>query len=564
MNAATVPQGLIRPDQMSLIVNGTVKNGYCRTRPGRSYIPLAFSEPKAQFVFSNGVPQGSGFYDSDIGKAFIYIVDGYVFVHDLASNVVTMLPTQYFSRFTPHIWTQQRGKYFIVQDGETSKALVFDGLEVRLDDEIPVGKMMNDGWGRMPLVSADRRKVYFSNHEMDPTATPISFTESTAYYLNARFFEPPRSMGKIMGMAFVPYADSSTGIGPLMVFCERGVQAYNVAVPRTQWTAVDIGQTVLKGIGSGSFGAYADKGAEVVFFDQNGRIRTIRNAQQNMMTGSPMPIDFALSPIIESSDKTLLEYSKAVTFDNRVLITSHPRRRYTSDNRMVVSHQGLCVLEMDVMSDNPYTWVFWTGMDVCTMAKGNFNGRDSMMMICRDEDNINRVYEMTTDQKYDRVVTSKGVINEPVEMIVGLPRLDFTDSMLVKAMGKANMRVSNIYEDLTITGRWQVNERQPHDWFVHKTTGHSQFAFNKCELSQKRDGVLERLVLPAPPEKYKNFYTTRPLFIFKGYCQLEEVFMSVDVFDGSDSSNTKCATPDVADTETVCEVDIFSYNPTAQ
>src|SRR5690606_21427842 len=144
---------------------------------------------------------------------------------------------------------------------------------------------------------------------------------------------------------FTPFQDTSTGIGPLMVFCERGVRAYNIAVPRTQWATADISQTILPRVGASSFFAYADKGSEVIFRDHSGRIRTIRNAQQTEATDANFANDFSIWPLIHNESPEYREYSQAVTFDGRTLVLVHPTAKFLGDGRANIAHRAIAVLE---------------------------------------------------------------------------------------------------------------------------------------------------------------------------------------------------------------------------
>ena len=60
MNAAVEPAGLIRKDELALIVNGTVRNGFLETRPSFEELPLVFSGTIDQLDFINGKYQGIG------------------------------------------------------------------------------------------------------------------------------------------------------------------------------------------------------------------------------------------------------------------------------------------------------------------------------------------------------------------------------------------------------------------------------------------------------------------------------------------------------------------------
>jgi hypothetical protein len=562
VNAASLPSAVMKANELSLIVNGTVRNGYLRTRPAWQWQPLAFLSAEAQLIFENGRYQGSEFFMSNYGNFFTYAIDGHLFSVNPTTRVVSKInEKQAFSKFSPHVWMKQRNKWMVAQDGvsppATSDGVTFTQEVVK--QGIPIGTLMAEGWHRLAVVSPDRRRIYFSDHELDPSSTPISFTEQTAYFANARYFEAPPSLGRIMGMAFTPYQDTSTGIGPLVVFCEKGTRAYNIAVPRSQWATNDISQTILPRVGASSFFAYADKGSQLVFRDQGGRIRTIRNAQQVEATDANFPNDFPVWPLIESEDTALRRYSQAVTFDGRVLILTHPVRDYLPDGRFNVAHKGIAVIENEVISDNPDVWTFWTGHHICGMDVGPVNGTETLMAFCRDEDGKNRLYSLTTDGDYDTVPGEGGAVPKAIRMTFAPPITDYNTPVASKRFRAGGVRLNEMRGTVEVTGRWERDGRQPVPWFNHKETHAACASFDKCKLTFMASGSNPRLVFPALPNGEDTFYKARPIFDIVGPAQVEELVMTADVIPATGNSNTSCKTIRQP-AQALCGLDIFAYN----
>src|SRR5215469_861789 len=132
----------------------------------------------------------------------------------------------------------QADKWFIAQDGE-SAAILYDGQTVRRSigdattrdkTEIPVGTMMAYGMGRVVLIVNDRDIAFGDLFGSSPTATDpadslIMFTERN--FLTEGFDAAiPFEQGVATGLAFFPQLDTSTGNGQLLVFSERGAQAF--------------------------------------------------------------------------------------------------------------------------------------------------------------------------------------------------------------------------------------------------------------------------------------------------------------------------------------------------
>lgn len=562
MNASVLPTAGLRSDELSLLINGTVRNGYLRTRPGWHFRPISFSSSEAQYHFETGRYQGSGFFMSNYGNVFIFAVDGHVFILDPKKNMLSKaVKHQPFSKFSPHVFIQQRNKWVIAQDG-VSPPLVSDGIEATqeaVQGGVPTGTLMVDGWHRLSVVSPDRRRLYMSDHELDVNSTPISFTEGQ-YFGSARYFEAPPSLGRIMGVAYTPYQDSSTGIGPLLIFCERGTRAYNVGIPRTEWVQGDISQTILPNIGACSHFAFAAKGGQLMFRDQSGRIRSIRNAQQFEATDADSPNDYAISTILDTEDTTLRQYSQAVNFDNRVLVLTHPQRFYHADGRFSVIHQGIAVLENETVSDKPDVWAFWTGRNICGMVVGNVDGQEVLLALCRDSDGKNRIYELVSDSMVDVVPGKSSPVDQQILMTWAPPITDFQTPTSPKVFKSAGMRITGLRGDLEIKGKWEMDGKQPYDWFTHKESHPACMVFGQrdCGIGFTADGSNPALMLPAIGHN-NRFYKGRPIFQIKGQAQVEESFITCEPLEPTTTSNVNCKGVDYGG-QLQCGVDIFEYS----
>lgn len=566
MNAAAIPPSALRKDELALIVNGTVRNGFLSTRPGWRWLPLAFSDANSQLQFESGMFQGMGFFMSSIGKFFVVCVDGFLYAIDPTSFVVVKLTQNaVFSKFSRHVWMQQRNRWFIVQDGE-SPPVVIDGYTMTQEvtaTSIPTGTFMADGWHRLAVVSPDRRRIYFSDHEMDPNSTPISFTEATDYFANSRYFEGPPSLGKIMGITFTPYQDTSTGIGPLVVFFEKGVRAYNVATPRSQWTTNDISQTILPRTGSSSFFAYGDRGSEIIFRDHNGDIRSLRNAQQLESLGRAQSTDFTIRGLLADEDAFLRRFSCAETFDNRVLVTTHPQRAYLPDNRFNVIHKGIAVLETEnLAADKEDVWVFWTGLNVCSMVAGPVRGEDSMLAFCSDEDGVNRIYSLSRADRDDTVNSSAGPQSKRIEMSFTTGFMDFDSPSSPKKMNSGGVRLSNMSGTVDINALWHRQGHRVDVWFKHSEKHPECVQFDGCSMFEPVKGSNSGLVLPSPPDKSDTFFKASVSMTIKGACTVEEMGFEAEEKSIAKITGIKCTALESAPPTPSCDVNVFGYSAT--
>lgn len=573
INAAALPLRNIRPDELPLMVNATVRNGYAETRPGWEWQPLSFFDAQQdQLSFEQGKYQGCGQFLSTAGPRAIFVVEGKVFSYDPLTGYIQNFTLDSgkapFSKLSHHAWVQQRGQWVIAQDGQSTSFRSNGAVSEQIltvvnpagveEPSVPTGTVMAEGWHRLFVADPSRSRVYASDHDMDPSSTPISFTEGTDYYLGARYFEVPPALGPIMGMAFPPYQDTSTGIGPLLVFCAKGVQAYNVAVPRTQWVTQDITQTILPSVGACSFNAYSDKGADLVFRDHEGRIRTIRNAQQFQSTGANFTNDFAIWNLYKNEDASLRSFSHAVTFDRRTLILTHPQRSFLSDKRYNVVHKSIAVMENDNLSDKPDVWSFWTGLNICGMVTIPVGGEDVLLAFCRDPDGVNRIYKLTKEGLYDK---TPGQVKK-IQMTLSTASLDFGASMQPKKLSGAAARLSALRGEVNIQGRWKSDNTQPQLWFNHAELHPNclQFSQEPCGVMQMASGVQPRLIFPTAPIKQNLFYEMSMTFDIFGPARFQELGFIAEIQAAPETTNTSCVPKTLQPAQVSCEVDPLCYD----
>lgn len=574
MNNAAEPSLLLRDDELSLIVNGTVRNGFVRTRPGWEHMVLSFADMNAQLQFEQGVYQGIGFFLYNNLRYYVVAVDGWLYFVDVNTFTVVRSASQSFSKFSPHVYFQQRNRWLIAQDGQ-SPAVVIDGYNLTQTTTatgVPTGTFMADGWHRLVVVSPDRHRIYISDHENNPNSTPISFTEGNQYFASASYFEGPPALGKIMGVRFTPYQDSSTGIGPLVVFFEKGIRAYNIATPRTQWTTTDISQTILPHTGSSSFMCYTDRGSDLMFRDQDGRIRSLRNAQQVYRnSGYDMPNDFPVWNLLRQEDTSLREYTCAATFDNRSLFSVFPRRRFRPDGRWCVIHDGLAVMENThvatqgtgaSISPRENVWAIWTGLPICGMTTGPVRGEESLVAFSCGADGRNRLHRLTRSKEYDVVSTSQGLVNRPIEMQIATGMRDYGNVSALKKVRTSAIWISDIVGNLNIQSRWTSDDSDAIDWFTHNEKHESCLTVGSCGLFTPTPSAQSCLILGSPPDSVNKFFKSLSHFKFTGCCTVNELQIDTEEMQSSTAIGTRCVPEPSAPAKPSCTFEVFDYDIT--
>jgi len=542
---------VVAQDQAEVLVNATVRSGWASPRPAFVNVPIYWDHQFAQGAFQNGVFQGSARYDSDAGPRIAYACDGHLLTFDTENNIMRLLSPgarRCFDRRTPFVWLQQRGRWLIAQDG-VNPPVIIDGDTASLNEDpfngIPTGCMMADGWGRLAVVGSDRARVYLSDHEYDPNSTPLSFTDDSTYYLNARYFQTPKELGKIVGIAFAPSFNLQDDLGPLMVFCEKGTRVYDVRVPREQWISKDIASTMLPTIGACSHGGIVARGNDVLFSDQNGRIQTFKVAISKRENARIGLADQGVYNLYRKENQSLRRWRQAERFDDRILTTVWPERVRMANGNITVRHRGFVCLEEDHMSERPIVWNgLWTGIyPVAITTSGTYSTRNQSprercFCVSLDDDRKHRIYELTRESGPDLAPDPKRVA-----MWVVPKWMDWNAIFKRKSFHSAAMQLGSVRGRLEIKAWWQTAGASPKEWFTHhEARGDCMIFGDNCNLVEPEITGVPRITLPAPDEN-KDFYRARPWFRFLGNADLNECVIGVDLNTVKPQKSTVCKAP---------------------
>lgn len=538
MNAATDNPRTMQAGEARLLVNATVRSGFCAPRPAWQYIPLRFESAKAQELFSRSTCQGVAFYDSPEGPCIVSAFAG----HLALTRIDTLQTFHLFPKgwdpdqplFVPtrqRIAFQQRGRYLVCQDG-TSRPVILDGstafYQLNERGRVPVGPLMTEGWHRLVVSSHDRRRIYFSDHLLAGQG-PLSFTEETAYFLNARYFEIPAQLGRIVALSFSPSLNGSKRHGPLLAFCERGTMAYDVSIPRDAWLAQDISSMILPETGAASPDSITTRGTQVFFTDQEGRIQSLSAAIADFTDARIQPVDLPIASL--STGRRDFHRRHAVTFDERSLFTLWPEHVRRPDHSVSVRHNAIAVYNhQSILPGVPPVWDgLWTGCHPVALVTGFDGSQTFAAALSLDDDGMHRFYRLTTEAGDDQ--NQNG--SSPVTLQANLQPLDFGLPLRQKTLTAAALRLSHMRGDIRLEGHWQT-DGQPRSWFTHTERHACQFLGCGSNLP-----VRSRLSLPTPPAD--SFHRAFPILRVTGHATLEDIAFEAD--DSRESSRLPNTSP---------------------
>lgn len=412
--------------------NVSIRGGKPRTRP-----PLI-----ERTRLPKGRLQGIGYFSPN-GGMFVCQVDGVLYrVRIRGSEFLTQqIPTNFFnSARLRTAWMQETDGSFVIQDGQ-SDAILYDGASTRRasreKNEVPRGRQMAYGNGRLwvvtdeGLVAGDIKKSDFQSE--------LLFTE-TNFLLGGGAHHLPR---KPTGLAFMPIADTSTGLGSLIVFTGENTVSYRAEVAtRDLWSQLPGFRTeALPEIGAASHHAIVRINQDLYFRSSDGAIRSFRSARAEMNSVGNTPISREVSRLLDHESRDLLSDASAIHFDDRLLMTASP----CFGPRGQVVFKDLVSLDTSPLSSNqgklPPTYDGeWEGALFTRLIKGTFEGQERAFALSCDRDGINRLWEISRTGRADR--STAGV--SPIKSCVEYRRFAFNTPNQLKQLALCRVYLSDI------------------------------------------------------------------------------------------------------------------------
>lgn len=578
VHAASTNPREMGENQCSLLVNSTVRGGFLGCRDGYAHLDLEFSSGYDRDIFERGVFQGEERYSSGTRDVVAYVISGHLFTVDPERLKVTRHSVpgkrQPLSKTAPFAFMRERDGYLVVQDG-VNRPVILEGSTARKasleDSEVPIGTIMADGWGRLALVGIDRRRISFSDHELDPESSSLKFTEQNEYYLAARYFQPPRRLGQIMAAEFIPFVDAPAGFGPLIVFGTNAAVTYDVSYPRVDggWVKNNIERLTLLNIGACSHRATVAADNDLIFRDQFGRIRTlsqtVREQEARKSAQRVQRFDREVSPWIAREDPQLRQWLDAASYGDRYLFTALPELVGAAGH---VVPRGTLAYNLDTLAnlrgtEEPAWDGLWTGLGYQAMTAALFNGAPRLFILSMDRDGRRRVYEQRRGQTHD-VVDGQ---SKAIERQVCTRWLDFKAPMLLKRLRQAVLRMSDIQGKISIEGYVRRTESENWvPWFSHRHGADACLKFDPacgCQPLAADATTIERLVLPALPVAQESFYRMQVMLVITGWGELcEFVLDATPTGQDSMTQSTRCGSVETAATHDLTPWDDLRYSVT--
>ena len=338
------------------------------------------------------------------------------------------------------------------------------------EDEMPIGNIMEYAYGRV-WVTDQYNNTYASDIMFGDGFTTTSncqnFTEQT-YWQTGGSFTPPVNLGPVTGSKIMPYIGSNVrGQGELVMFCEQGAYTLDGSIDRTQWTTTSIQRVAL--LGRGCMGPYSiiDCNGEV-FFRSNDGWSMFNNSQVEFVTRlSYRKLTKEVNRWVGTSDNWMSQFATGMFFDNRLILAVAPYLVANTDPTQGAHrpHKAMVALDLDQPSQTSpdasttFRWDgLWTGIRPLQMLTASIRNKIRGFIFSHDDDGINRLYELTTNQGDD---VCDGV-SSPIKSYFITKRYNYdisqqTNRYQNKSLCGGDIWLSNINEQSQINVSYRVD-----------------------------------------------------------------------------------------------------------
>lgn len=389
------------------LVNISVSSGRAQTRP-----PFTQVDQLADGKFQ-GYMQKPYYYEDETYIPFA--IGGTVYLR--CHTTGTIHPITSLDPAVDRIYFCQVERYLLVQDG-INQCKIIEGLTVRdavqADDEIPVGRLMVYGHGRIFMIPAeiqgepsnDMGFIASDPYQPEDPGSVLKFTEAQ-YLHSGGAFSMPGDFGKIGAMAFFKNNDTGSGYGPLVVIGEAGASVFQVNAPRTQWPDIDVSMVLFSDIGTQSPMGICGMDDDL-FFRGIKHIRTVKQAASDVRGGqgpSTYGISAEVQPHIDYDQEAARKHISSVYTGDHIFLTS--RGFETSDGdyafQQLISMNAYVSHALNGNASLVYDGL-WTGFDFLGLYTDIRNNNPLLYAFVK-KDGGNYIFVETPSGSLDNAVT---------------------------------------------------------------------------------------------------------------------------------------------------------------
>ncbi len=489
------PHGL-KPNQISFLVNGTVRGGGILTRTGWL--------PRIQGATWSGLFQGGHFYEPTNGgdPTLIIAVGGHLWSIDLNSYIATDISAA-FGLFMPAneplFHFVQGEQYLIIQAGDYAtnppgtNPLFWDGNALtRSRGFIGVGNINNQIPSAGPMdyymnrIWYARGRTYIAGDIKGGTYDILSTTENP-FALNGDGLTVPSNAGNIRMLAHTAELDTNLGQGRMLIGTTRSIYRLNVPITRDDWSDPNFNNIQpLQTISQIRYGPVGDRSDVVVNGDLfyqtlEPGIRSYTYSLRYFQQWGNTPISRNENRVLRFNDRSLLRYSSGIEFNNRLLQTALPYQ-----STVGVAHRGILPLDFDLISTLeeklPPAWEgMYEGLNILQLYEGDFGGLQRAFAAVVSKTNEIEIWELTQDQRFDAT-------DRRISMVIETPSFTWGDPFRLKELDTLELWVDKLLGKVEFEAYYRPDQYPCyfpwHKWQECTAKDCTEDIDNPCDLDQ--------------------------------------------------------------------------------
>lgn len=418
----------------------------------------------------SGLVQGAGYFGVQGGMG-VASINGHIYRLRINANDASfeeILLPWWNSPVVKQVYMQQTVETLVIQDGQSNPILYNGSTAVRSvpsQSGVPLGRQMAYGNGRL-WVAINGKELVAGDIRSNLIGSELLFTE-TDYLSGGGTFFFPRG---ITGLNFIATTGTSD-YGALMIFGSDYADSLRADITFRDLWAQTPGfiTSVLRHTGAASQWSLGQVNQDLFWRDAGGGIRSIRSSLSDESGVGNSPISREVSRLTDYDSPQLLSFCSAISFNNRLIVTSSPRLNKAGG----VTWESLIALDFAPISTMrgktlPAYDGQWEGLNFTHLFQGQIGSRSRAFAITLDDGGSNTLWEIMPDGRGplgDETVSgctdgSAVVEISPIVCSIEHGRRSFGNSAIRKRLERCDVYLSGIQGEVGLRVFWRSDNNQ--------------------------------------------------------------------------------------------------------
>lgn len=366
-------------------------------------------------------------------------------------------------------------------------------------------------------------------------------------------FNIPSQSGSIRALKHNENQDSANGQGLLYIFTRKSVFALQVPVSRSSWIRTGDDGSIIEPTAGGAQaknlmplqtviqnvnGAVSDRSVvgvngDLYYQSLEPAIRSILNALRYFNQPGNRALSANEQRILQFCDRGLLRFVSGIEFDNRLLMSSLPKRLANG----IVSQAIIPMDFVPISSFGTDTHPIWEGMyeglDILQLFTGNFSGvQRAFALVVSPKDGSFNIWELDPTGGLRNDLNAEG--ENRITMTIEFPAFTWANEFLLKKVVSNELWIDRLYGtvDFTLEFRpdgdpcWHFWTR----WQMCSARNCTESVYNPCAYPSEPFGSSYRstITTPKPPPGCQSvmgrpaeiLYQCQTRLTVKGFCRI--------------------------------------------